>query len=146
MEASVTSSVTLLGYPWNIKVRSSKQNQKPLRAYFKVHKEMPQLFFMFYRLSCCCCWERENERDRERDSICSSGRGGQREKERERILKLPPCPVQSLAQGSIPWPWDDGLSWNQESNEPSKHPKNFTFKSFSIQQLLPVPYQEPCWE
>ena len=43
-------------------------------------------------------------------------------------FKQAPCAACSLMQGSNSWPWDQDLSWDQESDaqptEPSRHPWN----------------------
>ena len=44
--------------------------------------------------------------------VCEPGGGAEREERQN--LKMVPCSAQSLTQGSIPQPWDQDLSWNQE--------------------------------
>ena len=59
---------------------------------------------------------------------------GESEKERARWrqnLKQAPHSVRSLMRGSVPWPWDYNLSWNQELDaqptEPSRCPSSVDF-------------------
>ena len=68
---------------------------------------------------------RERERERARASL--SWRKGEKEKEN---LKQAPRSAQSLTQGSILWPWDHDLSWNQELDTEPTEPLRLPFLNF----------------